>query len=155
MVNYPNLEFIKRLVDHLRDLNDESTEDIPPFETRYPDRLESILEQIQSEIFGRELYPGLTTKAARLFYLMNKGHPFLNGNKRIATATLYFFLKANLKEFKANRFLSEVELMALNTSISKPENEENIMAYLKRKIRSFKGRENSAHSNRKYPPFRR
>jgi len=40
----------------------------------------------------KDLYKGLTTKGAILFYLMIKNHPFQNGNKRIAVTTLLYFL---------------------------------------------------------------
>ena len=39
----------------------------------------------------------MTTKAAVLFYLMIKNHPFSNGNKRIAVTTLLVFLALNAK----------------------------------------------------------
>lgn len=67
-------------------------EPIPDFGTRFPNILERcVAAPFQS--FGKKyLYPGLLKKAAILFYLMIKDHPFQNGNKRIAmTATFYFF----------------------------------------------------------------
>jgi len=32
---------------------------------------------------GKDLYPGLLSKAAMLFYLLIKDHPFQNGNKEL------------------------------------------------------------------------
>ena len=46
---------------------------------------------------GKQLYKGLVGKAAMLFYLMIKNHPFKNGNKRIAVTTLVVFLYRNNK----------------------------------------------------------
>ena len=43
------------------------------------------------------MYPTLVSKAAMLFYLMNKKNPFQNGNKRIAMTTLFVFLYRNGK----------------------------------------------------------
>ena len=43
------------------------------------------------------LYKGLVRKAAILFYLMIKNHPFQNGNKRVAVVTLFLFLYRNKK----------------------------------------------------------
>ena len=72
-------------------------EPIPDFSTRYPNRLESCLIT-PFQAFGKEhLYKGLIAKAAILFYLMNKNHPFQNGNKRIAMTTLLAFLYLNGK----------------------------------------------------------
>lgn len=72
----------------------EWDEPIPEFGTRYPGRLESCLAQ-PFQTFQGLLYPGLIKKAAMLFYLMNKNHPFENGNKRIAVTTLLYFLGEN------------------------------------------------------------
>ncbi len=75
----------------------EWNEPIPDFQTRFPGRLESCLAA-PFQTFGRkDLYPGLVGKAAALFYLMIKNHPFQNGNKRIAVTTLFCFLHINMK----------------------------------------------------------
>ena len=66
-------------------------EPIPDFGTRRPNILEGCLMAPFQSFGGKKLYKGLLGKAAMLFYLMVKNHPFQNGNKRIAmTATLYF-----------------------------------------------------------------
>src|SRR3989344_5750182 len=81
-------------------------EPIPDFRTRFPGRLESCL-MAPFQTFGKkQLYAGFITKAAILFYLMVKNHPFQNGNKRIAVTTLLYFLHKNKKWLK----LDEVEL---------------------------------------------
>lgn len=46
-------------------------------------------------MFGEELYPDLFSKAAILFYLLVKNHPFVDGNKRTAALTLIEFLERN------------------------------------------------------------
>jgi len=74
----------------------------PDFETRQPNILESCLA-VPFQTFGKkELYKGLIGKAAILFYLMNKNHPFFNGNKRMAVVTLLFFLEKNNKNIKVS-----------------------------------------------------
>jgi death on curing protein len=72
-------------------------EPIPPFATRYPEKLESCLATIRQTFGGRDLYPTLVDKAAILFYLLIKDHPFQNGNKRMAVTTLLVFLYRNDK----------------------------------------------------------
>lgn len=75
---------------------------IPDFETRPPNILESCLA-VPFQVFGeKELYEGLIGKGAMLFYLMNKNHPFFNGNKRMAVATLLVFLEKNNKKIKVS-----------------------------------------------------
>lgn len=69
-------------------------EPIPDFGTRRPNILEGCLMAPFQAFGGKKLYKGLVGKAATLFYLMVKNHPFQNGNKRIAmTATLYFLYR--------------------------------------------------------------
>jgi death-on-curing protein len=75
-------------------------EPIPDFDTRFPDRLESCLATPFQTFDKKHLYKGLTEKAAILFYLMIKNHPFTNGNKRIAVTTLFVFLALNGKWVK-------------------------------------------------------
>lgn len=72
-------------------------EPIPDFSTRYPNVLESCISAPFQTYNKRNLYHGLISQAAVLFYLMIKNHPFQNGNKRIAITTLFLFLSKNGK----------------------------------------------------------
>lgn len=75
----------------------EWDEPIPAFDSRFPNTLESCLAIPFQKFGGKNLYKGLSEKAAILFYLMIKNHPFRNGNKRIAMTTLFYFLHKNKK----------------------------------------------------------
>jgi|SRR3989344_5623099 len=72
-------------------------EPIPDFSSRFPNILESCLATPFQSFGGKKLYKGILEKAAALFYLMIKNHPFQNGNKRIAMTTLFYFLYKNKK----------------------------------------------------------
>ena len=72
-------------------------EPIPDFHTRYPNALESCLSTPFMYFNRKQLYPRLVDKAAILFYLLIKNHPFVNGNKRIAVTSLLIFLLNNGK----------------------------------------------------------
>ena len=72
-------------------------EPIPGFETRFPGALESCVSVPFQKYGGHFVYRGLIAKAAMLFYLMVKNHPFQNGNKRIAMTTVLVFLYQNEK----------------------------------------------------------
>jgi len=72
-------------------------EPIPPFSSRFPAKLESCLAMPFQTVGRKDLYPGLLQKAAILFYLLVKNHPFQNGNKRIAVTSLLVFLHKNEK----------------------------------------------------------
>lgn len=69
-----------------------TNEPIPPFNTRYPGRLESCLAQPFVTSNGRYVHYRLTKRAAVLFYFIAKNQCFMNGNKRMAvTLTMVFF----------------------------------------------------------------
>jgi len=72
-------------------------EPIPDFSSRFPNLLESCLATPFQTFARKSLYPTLISKAAILFYLLIKNHPFQNGNKRIAMTTLFVFLYRNEK----------------------------------------------------------
>ena len=77
-------------------------EPIPEFGTRFPNILESCLATPFQEFGNKYLYEGLVRKAAVLFYLMIKNHPFKNGNKRIAMMAMLYLLHKNEKWLEAD-----------------------------------------------------
>ncbi len=77
-------------------------EPIPPFVSRFPQKLESCLATPFQTYNGKALYRTLVDKAAILFYLMIKNHPFKNGNKRLAVTSLLYFLSENGKWITVN-----------------------------------------------------
>ena len=77
-------------------------EPIPDFKSRFPNILESCLAVPFQRFSRRSFYKSLTEKAAILFYLMIKNHPFQNGNKRIAMTALFYFLYKNKKWLKVD-----------------------------------------------------
>jgi len=94
---------VKRIgLDHIKDIAHQLAiatmnwdEPIPAFETRFPKVLESCIATPFQTYNRKELYQGHFGKAAILFYLLIKNHPFQNGNKRIAVTTLLIFLLLN------------------------------------------------------------
>lgn len=101
-------------------------EPIPDFTTRYPNILESCLVTPFQSFGGKPLYKGFKERAAILFYLMIKNHPFKNGNKRIAMATLFYFL------FQQEKWLGVDEQKLYNfakwVAASEPELKEQTVA---------------------------
>lgn len=94
------LEEVKYIAHYLAKKMMEWDEPIPDFSTRFPGVLESCLKTPHQTYSGKHLYPGLIDKAAALFYLLIKNHPFQNGNKRIAVTSLFTFLGLNHKWLK-------------------------------------------------------
>ncbi len=65
------------------------------FEVLDLEKLQSCLESPRQTMFGKDLYSSLVSKAAILFYLLIKNHPFMDGNKRTAVLALSECLKRN------------------------------------------------------------
>ncbi len=99
----------------------EWDEPIPAFETRFPEKLESAIAAPFLTFGGKDLYKGLQGKASALFYFMIKDHPFQNGNKRIAVATLFDFLFSNRKwlQVSNNEVYSFAKFVAESDPLSK------------------------------------
>ena len=62
--------------------------------------LDSALESPFQSFSGKELYPSIQTKAARLCYGLIRNHAMLDGNKRIGAHTMLVFLAVNGYELK-------------------------------------------------------
>lgn len=73
----------------------EIGEPIPEFARVNISEIENLVVIPQTKHFGIEQYPTIESKAAILFYKINKGHIFPNGNKRISLACLFVFLEIN------------------------------------------------------------
>ncbi len=57
--------------------------------------LEYLIEAVQVESFGKELYPEIYNKAAVYAFQIIKNHVFHDGNKRTGIAAAFAFLGAN------------------------------------------------------------
>lgn len=117
----------------------EYGEPIPPFDTRYPEKLESCL-QTPFQTFGKKsLYQSFESKAAALFYFMIKNHPFQNGNKRVAVVTLYYFLTSNKRRLRVgNRKLYE---FAREVASSDPREKDKVLADIRAFVVEFSEKE--------------
>ena len=112
-------------------------EPIPPFKTRSAHKLESCITQPYMSFGGKELYPGFINKAAILFYLMNKNHPFLNGNKRVAMTTLFYFL--SIHSFWLNVDQQRLYNFAKWVSASPPEFKDDVVRTIKKFVNTYLG----------------
>ncbi len=110
-------------------------EPIPDFGTRFPNKLESCLLTPFARFSKKDLYRGLANKAAILFYLLIKNHPFQNGNKRIAVMSLLYFLYKNGKWLTIN----EIELYNFARGIagSKPRSREKVIVQIQDLIKKY------------------
>jgi death-on-curing family protein len=122
------------LAHRLAQLQMSWDEPIPDFGTRYPGRLESCLSSAFQTFGKKDLYPTLLDKAAILFYMMIKNHPFLNGNKRIAVSTLLTFLFINDKWLNASN--EEMYSIAVMVATSSPKLRKGTVELIKDFIRT-------------------
>jgi death on curing protein len=110
-------------------------EPIPDFATRFPNVLESCVATPFQTFGKRLLIKGFVAKAAMLFYLMIKNHPFQNGNKRIAMTTLFVFLHKNGKWLKVDPV--ELYNFAMWVTTSPPKMKDETVKAIEKFIRLY------------------
>lgn len=95
MIRQLTIEHVEELAHRLAREIMSWDEPIPDFGSRFPNILESCLAVPFQTFAKKDLYPRIEDKAAILFYLLIKNHPFENGNKRVAVTSLLVFLHIN------------------------------------------------------------
>lgn len=108
---------------------DTRSDPIAPFHRHTRELLDSALNLPRQGFGGKELYPTLIDKAAMLYYTLNKNHPFENGNKRIATASLLVFLFMNDHWLDAGK--DEIVRRTLFIAESKPSEREMVLGSIR------------------------
>jgi death-on-curing family protein len=97
--NFPKFEFSYenslQIIDNLRDEVISQNPDNNLFGVDVTKKLSSIIDTINQTFDTKDLYGSIEEKAANLLYLIIKDHPFLDGNKRIASILFIYFLKQN------------------------------------------------------------
>ena len=68
---------------------------MPPSNFLHESNLDYLLEAVQAEMFGEELYPSITDKAAVYCYNIICNHIFTDGNKRTGLGVSLIFLNRN------------------------------------------------------------
>ena len=82
--------------------------------------LKGILASVEQTFGGSELYPSVEEKAANLLYFLIKDHPFVDGNKRIASLLFLWFLEKNnsLSTEVGERKINDNALVALTLLVA-------------------------------------
>jgi death-on-curing protein len=75
-------------------------------------QIEAILDFIQND----DYYPTFEEKISYLFFSINKGHCFNDGNKRASIALSAYFLEINDLDFCVIRFIEEMENIAVDVA---------------------------------------
>lgn len=87
---YPALEEYQDVINSMKNDFDSAI-----FGREKDKGFQSAVAQIAQGIGNQDLYPSIEEKAATLLYLIVKNHAFVDGNKRIAAACFLLFLKEN------------------------------------------------------------
>ncbi len=110
-----------KAVDHLRK-NLMQRKEASDLFGRERDRgtLKGILGNIEQTFGGKELYPSIEEKAANLLYFLIKDHPFVDGNKRIASLLFIWFQEKNnfLSAPDGQRKINDNALVALTLLVA-------------------------------------
>ncbi len=73
---------------------------MPPNNFLHESNLDYLIEAVQSNMFGQELYPEIYDKAALYCYNIICNHIFTDGNKRTGLASAQIFLNLNKFDLK-------------------------------------------------------
>lgn len=97
------------------------------------DRLQTVLDAPRQVMFGVELYPDVTSKAAVLTFLIIKSHPFVGGNAGTALLALVRFLEIN--DMMLRQDISNSELIWLIRRLSYSDmDREGLERWLRRNV---------------------
>ncbi|PIS07410.1 hypothetical protein COT78_03655 [Candidatus Berkelbacteria bacterium CG10_big_fil_rev_8_21_14_0_10_43_13] len=111
------------------------------FGTENGEKLRSTIGAVNQTFDGDDLYPGTADKAANLFYLIIKDHPFTDGNKRIASVLFLYFLSNNnflYKKSGENKINnSTVAVLALLVAASDPKEKDTIIKLIIKLLEEF------------------
>lgn len=93
-ISYLNLKICENLYNLISTgYYSNYSEILPAFNTRFPGRVESIIESIKLK--SLYLDQDILEVAANYFVSLNRGHPFQNGNKRMSILCTDVFLIIN------------------------------------------------------------
>lgn len=82
---------------------------MPPCNFLHESNLDYLLEAVQAEMFGQQLYPDITDKASVYCYNIICNHIFTDGNKRTGLEAGIAFLKLNNMRLRKNLPLIELQ----------------------------------------------
>ncbi|MEF3280557.1 MAG: virulence protein RhuM/Fic/DOC family protein [Elusimicrobiota bacterium] len=95
------------------------------------EKFKGIIENIYQTFGKKELYPSLEEKDAHLLYFIIKDHPFIDGNKRIASFLFIYFLEKNkylyLKTGERKINDNTLTALVLLIAISKSEDKDTLI----------------------------
>ncbi len=117
-INYFEISDYRILHSVLAEQFEKEGEPIAPFSVIRAHDLDALVKTPKTSFFGFEQYPTLESKAAIIFYTINKKHMLENGNKRMSVLSLLVFLSINGKVLRvSDDELTKKALWLANTTI--------------------------------------
>ncbi len=84
--------------------------------------LESAIAQPRQSAFGEDIFPDIPAKAAAYAFYLSENQPFIDGNKRIATAAALTFIRLNgLEIHVSEKELYQTMMNLANKRLSREE----------------------------------
>lgn len=105
----------RKLIDEIKKSLIAKNEASNLFGQESGDNFKAILKNIYQTFDNKELYSSMEEKAAHLLYLIIKDHPFVDGNKRIASFLFVYYLDKNnyLHKMNGEKKINDNALTAL------------------------------------------
>jgi prophage maintenance system killer protein len=123
MLNYDEA---KQIIEEIKSDLIVKKEATPLFGREIEDRFKAVLGNIYQTFEKKELYLSLEEKASHLLYFVIKDHPFIDGNKRIASFLFVYFLDKNNYLYRSSkeRKINDNALVALSLLIAESDTKE-------------------------------
>ena len=90
---------------------------VPPDNLLHPESLSYLVEAVEAEYFGQEMYPTIPDKAGVYFFSIISNHMFQDGNKRTGLTAAFLFLFGNGYDLTVPENYSPVADLALEGSL--------------------------------------
>ena len=107
----------------------------------YPDNIHNrnafdyLIEAVQAKVFGRELYPDISNKAAAYIFNIICNHIFIDGSKRTGLEAALLFLEKN--NFILKFEVTNQELISLALEIAEGQKDfESVVNWFSSRIKS-------------------
>jgi death-on-curing protein len=123
------------LIEYAQKYHASKNEPIPQVHESQYNNIKSCLETPFQTFGGKQLYKGFISKAAILFYLINKNHTLINGNKRLACLSLGYFCFKN--RYRLLLSWEDFYLVAKEVTNSAPDRKDAIITALEATIKKY------------------
>jgi prophage maintenance system killer protein len=138
-INYQDAQVV---IESLKNNLKQKFEATEIFSKEVDNKFQGIIGAVNQTYGSEDLYPSIEEKAANILYLIIKDHPFVDGNKRIASLLFIYFLERNSFSWKVSneRKINDNALVTLGLLVanSQPDEKELIVKLIIKLIQNDK-----------------